>query len=333
MVGISHVAFRELVREYVPPEVEPILFTEMLSTRRIPSQRLETAEFLRCAPGERRFVPQLLGNEERFIRPSVSKLERLSPWGFDINMGCPASQTLKHNWGVLLMGDERYAAEVVRVTRSCTKLPLSVKLRSGPHGAHDVRYLKGFTSALESEGADWLTVHARPRLAGHTGAAAWEVVGEIAAARSIPVVANGDIQTAEDAIRLLRDYPVDGAMIARAATVRPWILWQIAHRLGLRSAPPGREGRVPPATLEEESREYFKACLRLGELLILFFGDSPGALKRLHFFVTTGTRWFFFGHAFWRATQKAKSVAEAMTLISRYAETTPHPMVERASLA
>lgn len=332
MVGISHVAFRELVRSYLPVGLEPLLFTEMLSTRRIPSQRLDTTEFLRSAPGERRFIPQLLGNEERFITPSVRKLEQLCPWGFDINMGCPASQTLKHNWGVLLMGDRRYAAEVVRIARGSTSLPLSVKLRSGNAATHDVAYLKEFTAALEEAGADWLTVHARPRLAGHSGAAAWDVVGEVAQARTIPVVANGDIQTADDALDLMRAYPVDGAMIARAATVRPWILWQIAHRLGMRDAPAGREGELPPQSLEQESREYFRACLRLADLLILYYGDSAGALKRLQFFITTGTRWFFFGHAFWRAMQRAKSVADAASLIQRYADTHAHPMVARASL-
>src|SRR5206468_3231088 len=101
------------------------------STRRIPNERLATTNELRSAPGERFFVPQLLGNEERFIAPSINRLMQLNPWGFDINMGCPVSHSLKHNWGVRLMGDIPYAASVVRMVKRHSPLPVSVKLRGG----------------------------------------------------------------------------------------------------------------------------------------------------------------------------------------------------------
>src|SRR5262249_20737035 len=82
MVGVTHVAFRELIRAYPPPGLSPLLFTEMLSTRRLPSQDPYRDEILFSSPGERAFIPQLLGNEERFIAPSIEKLMRQGPWGF-----------------------------------------------------------------------------------------------------------------------------------------------------------------------------------------------------------------------------------------------------------
>ena len=100
----------------------------------------------------------------------------LSPAGIDINMGCPVSKVLKHNWGVALMGDIRYAEEVVRTTRRLTSLPLSVKMRTGLKD--DPEYLVDFARMLEQAGADWVTLHppnsvsapARPSQLGVTSA-------------------------------------------------------------------------------------------------------------------------------------------------------------------
>ncbi|MCX6124237.1 MAG: tRNA-dihydrouridine synthase family protein, partial [Proteobacteria bacterium] len=184
MVGLSHVAFRELVRSYTPASINALCFTEMLSTRKLPSERLHDTNELRVADNERHFIPQLLGNEERFIAPSVQKLSLLYPWGFDINMGCPQSHILKHNWGVRLMGDPAYAAEVVRMVKRSTSLPVSVKLRGGADADVDLNYLLKFTDALEQAGLDWLTIHPRPKAAKHDGPANWSVVGEVAKSRS-----------------------------------------------------------------------------------------------------------------------------------------------------
>lgn len=348
MVGISHVAFRAMLRRYVPVGLDPLIFTEMLSTRRLPTERLDTTAELRCTEaeksGEDRFVPQLLGNEERFIRPSVVKLGALNPWGFDINMGCPATHVLKHNWGVRLMGEPSYAADVVRMVRDATDRPVSVKMRGGSDKICDLGYLDEFTQALEEAGADWITIHARTREQGHEGRADWELVGEIARRRRIPVIANGDIQTAADATSVLRDFGAGGVMIARAATVRPWILWQVAEDLcaelhagpggdhSVLLAPPGRAGEKAPRTRAEESREYFRACLALIDELEFYFPDRPeDALKKFSFFAATGARWFMFGHAFWALTKKAKSTGHLRELVADYRDRFDHPLKERIS--
>ena len=169
MVGLSHVAFRELIRVYTPPSIDALIFTEMLSSRRLPSARLERAENLFVAENESYLVPQLLGNEERLIAPSIEKLLELRPWGIDINMGCPKNKTLSHNWGVLLLGDKNYAAEVVRVTKKNSPVPVSVKLRAGMGDKIDLNYLDEFTAALEEAGVDWMTIHCRPRKQKHPG--------------------------------------------------------------------------------------------------------------------------------------------------------------------
>ncbi len=333
MVGISHVAFRELVRSYTPVGLNALRFTEMLSTRKLPSERLHTTRELRVSDGETHFVPQLLGNEESFIAPSVKKLMQLSPWGFDINMGCPQSHVLRHNWGVRLMGDASYAADVVSMVKRHSPVPVSVKLRGGADKDLDIKYLKDFTHALESAGADWITIHARPRAAKHEGPANWNIVGEIASARKIPVVANGDIQTAQDALTVMREFGCAGAMIARAATARPWIFWQIAEDLGLDVKPPGRESELAPRTPAEEAQEFYRAFLRLIDLVEFYFGEGDGVeeygLQKLRFFAATASKWFMFGHSFWRLTTKSKTFDEMRERVTHYVATTEQSMIDR----
>lgn len=334
MVGLSHVAFRELIRHYTPRNLKPLVFTEMLSSRLLPQEKLETAEHLQLAwGGEKPFIPQILGNEEKFIAPSIAKLMALEPWGIDINMGCPVTHTLRHNWGVQLMGDRKYASEVVAITKRHSPVPVSVKLRSSPGEGEDLPYLLDFTDALESAGADWMTIHARPRGRKHHGAANWSVVGEVAKARSIPIVANGDIQIADDALQVVREHGADGAMVARAATARPWILWQIAQRLGNDEAPWGREGERAPETLEEEGREYFRACLLFADLLVQYGGDTESNLKRLRFFIGLSSQWLHFGHSFWKRCMKGNSIAHVRATIAAHGAEFPQALKSRVSFS
>ncbi len=321
MVGLSHVAFREWVRGYTPPGLQALRFTEMLSTRRVPSQNVQHSSFLRTAAEEQYFIPQLLGNEERFIAPTIAKLAPKNPWGFDINMGCPVKHTLKHNWGVRLMGDPDYAAEVVRITKRHTNLPVSVKLRGGSEEVTDLEFLDTFTAALADAGADWLTIHARPRAAKHSGAANWEVVRTIRQKRAIPVVANGDIQTADDALRVVQDMQIDGAMIARAATVRPWVLAQIAQRLGFDAGePPHLAGRALPWTVSEEATEYGQALMTLLDLLEQYVENEADRLHSFLFLCVTGSPWFSFGHSFCRQVRRCKTTYELRAFLIHYRE-------------
>lgn len=331
MVGLSHVAFRELIRAYTPVEVTPLIFTEMLSSRRLPSERIERAENLFVAENERGLIPQLLGNEERFIAPSVEKLMELNPWGIDINMGCPKKKNLSHNWGVLLLGDKDYAAEVVRVTKRHSPRPVSVKLRAGLGDSIDVDYLDSFTKALEEAGADWLTIHCRSSHQKHHGKANWDVLTELSQRRKIPVVANGDVQTAQDAVRLIRDFGVDGAMVARAATARPWILWQIAQELGYSESARSRALEKPPMTPEEEGQEYFQAVLRFAFLLKKYFGPSEGSLQKLKFYIGVSSPWLPFGHHFWKLIHASREFDQAVERIEQYAVENPQPLRARVS--
>lgn len=328
MVGISHVAFRALIRSYLPAGCSTLLFTEMLSSRRLPSERVgDTPLTYVMEGGERDLVPQLLANEERFISESVKKLEAIAPAGIDINMGCPVKQALSHNWGVALMGDIGYASGVVSVARRHVRQPLSVKMRSGL--TENLSYLLDFVQAMQDSGADWVTLHPRIQPQGRRGRASWETIGNARDAVTIPVVGNGDVQTADDVLAMRADTGCDGVMVARVATARPWIFWQVGEALGL-PPPPGREGERAPRTPEEEGREYRRALLFFVDQLRNWFTPEE-ALRRLRFFVAWGHRWLPFGHHLWAQMTKVQDLHAARAAVEGFFEN-PHAMRERTSL-
>jgi tRNA-dihydrouridine synthase B len=328
MVGISHVAFRALVRSYLPAGASTLLFTEMLSSRRLPSERVgDTPLTYVLEGGEADLVPQLLANEERFIRESVQKLEAIAPAGIDINMGCPVKKALSHNWGVALMGDIRYAAEVVSVARRYVRVPLSVKMRSGL--TENVPYLIEFLQAVEGAGSDWVTLHPRIQPQGRRGRASWEAIAEARDAVRIPVVGNGDVQTAEDVLAMRSQTGCDGVMVARAATARPWIFWQIGEEMGF-PAPAGREGEQAPRTPEEEGREYGRALRFFVDQLEKRFTPEEG-LRRLRFFVAWGHRWLPFGHHLWSQMAKAHDLTQTRAALEVFFQY-PHSMMARTGL-
>ncbi|MBY0275203.1 tRNA-dihydrouridine synthase family protein [Candidatus Binatia bacterium] len=327
MVGLSHVALRQTVASYLPHGSETLLFTEMLSSRRLPTERIGDRPETTFAEHER-LVPQLLANEERFIAASLDKLAKMRPAAIDINMGCPVSKALKHNWGVALMGDPSYAEEVVRLTVKHSPWPVSVKLRTGL--SDDPDYLVDFARMLESAGAAWLTIHPRIASQQRRGNPRWEYIARVRDAVRIPVVGNGDVQTAADAIALLRATGCDGVMIGRASVARPWIHWQIAEALGL-PPPPGREGAAAPSDGFAEGAEYARALGCFLDVCERSF-QPDDALKRLKFFVHWGGRWLDFGHELWRRMTNVRSLDDART-ITREFFAVPQRMTARTTLA
>lgn len=326
MVGLSHVHLRTLVRSYLPEDATTIWPTEMLNSRKLPKEDLSQTAETRRLDSEVGLCPQILGNEETEISESVKKLLDWGAEGIDINMGCPVKKALRHNYGVALMGDANYAAEVVAMTVRHSSLPVSVKLRSGLTENED--YLLSFIKGLESAGASWITLHPRIASQKRRGEAKWDQIKTVRDQIEIPVIGNGDIQTSDDALDMLSETGCDMAMIGRAMTARPWIFWQLGERLGLKS-PLGRTGPAPK-TSEEEGAEYGRSVLMMLELMRQE-ARSDLALRQFRFFVKTGSPWLLFGHSLYAITTQAKDFDEMEILVKKFFSC-PQPMSLRTEL-
>lgn len=326
MVGLSHCAFRQLLREYLPKEAVTLWPSEMLNSRRIPDEKLAKIPEAMTWGNENFWVPQILANEEDKIKRSLVKLFDHGAQGIDINMGCPVQKALKHNYGVALMGDSDYAAEVVRLTCHYTQGPVSVKLRAG--AVTEKEEWLTFVKKLEQAGANWLCLHPRTASQKRRGRADWSQISALVAAVKVPVIGNGDIQCVEDIFAMLAQTGCDMVMAGRVLTARPWLFWQLGERLGW-GPPQGKEGRAPQ-TPEEEGREYGRSLIRLTELLEGCFSERL-ALKKFQFHVKTGAVWLPFGHSLYALMTKMKSFEEARVALLQFFESS-HRMSLRTDL-
>ncbi len=157
----------------------------------------------------------------------------------DINMGCPAKKVCTKWAGSALMRDEPLAIAIVAaVVAVCAPrgVPVTLKMRTGWCDAE--RNAVALARAAESAGVAMLTVHGRTREQGYTGAAEYDTIAAVKAAVRVPVVANGDIHSADKARLVLRHTGADALMIGRAAMGRPWIFREIAHELATGQALP-----------------------------------------------------------------------------------------------
>ena len=307
MVGLTHVALRLVVRHYMPVNAQTPWPTEMLNSRRLPNEKVGfTPETLR-AEEETFLVPQILGNEEVAIRESVKRLEAWGAQGIDINMGCPVQKALKHNYGVALMGDSKYASDVVRMATQSTSLPVSVKLRAaGTNG--DFKYLLDFVQGLRQSGAAWVCLHPRTAEQKRRGSADWSQIKALREAVDFGVVGNGDIQTSDDVYQMKEQTGCDLVMSGRGLAARPWMLWQIAEDQGF-EIPEHLKNREAPRTPEEEGAEYGHCLLRFCELCEKYFGEDLG-LRKVRFYIRTTNVWLQFGHTLTSISAKSRNFKE-----------------------
>jgi tRNA-dihydrouridine synthase B len=156
----------------------------------------------------------------------------------DINMGCPAKKVCNAAAGSALLEDEALVARIVEAVVAAVDVPVTVKIRTGP--APDRRNAVRIARLVESAGAQMLAIHGRTRACMFEGAAEYATIAEVKSRIRIPVIANGDISTPEQAQEVLRRTGADGIMIGRAAQGRPWLFRSITHYLstGERLAPP-----------------------------------------------------------------------------------------------
>jgi tRNA-dihydrouridine synthase C len=191
-----------------------------------------------CTPAGVPVRAQLLGSDPVCLAENAAKLAALGPAGIDLNFGCPAKAVNRHRGGAVLLDEPELIAEIVSAVRRAVPaaMPVSAKMRLGYHDAH--RALE-CAHAIAGSGAGELVVHARTKLDGYRPPAYWERISEIRAAVSIPVVANGEIWSVDDAVRCREVSGCHALMLGRGMVSDPGLALAIASpgQLGAQGLP------------------------------------------------------------------------------------------------
>ena len=227
MAGVSDKIFRQLCKE----RGADVLVTEFVSAEGVFRRNERTREYLDFDECERPLGVQLFGGHaEHMAEAGRNVIDWVRPDFIDLNFGCPVNKVVAKNGGSALLKDcPALAAVAGAVVKATAPLPVTAKIRIGwcenSINAPDVARI------LEDLGIAAIAVHGRTRSQGYSGAADWEVIGEVAAAVNVPVIGNGDITCAADVARRRAETGIAGVMIGRAAMSTPWIFEQIKHEL------------------------------------------------------------------------------------------------------
>ena len=234
MAGVTNSVFRRICKA----RGADILTTEFVSADGILHRNERTEHYVDFTPEEHPLGVQLFGAEpDQLARGATAVVDWKQPDFIDINFGCPVNKVVCKNGGSALLRDGALLAAIASaVVRAVAPLPVTAKIRTG----WDAQSVNATDNArrLEDAGIRRLTIHGRTRAQGYSGEADWGVIAEAAAAVRIPVVGNGDIDSAAVALHRWQQTPVSGLMVGRAAMTSPWIFQEIKAAFHGGDAPP-----------------------------------------------------------------------------------------------
>ena len=216
MAGITNLPMRLMARECGAS----LTFTEMVSVNGLTREGRKSFDLLKSVPADRPIGMQLFGDDAEMLAEAARLVEGYGEL-IDINMGCPVRKVVGTGAGSALLKEPLKVAGIIRSVRAATRLPFTVKIRTG--------WVCGDDSFLEigriaqEEGCDAVTLHPRSRAQMFDGKADWSRIAELKDALDIPVIGSGDLFTAADVALMLAETGCDAVMIARGAMGNPWI--------------------------------------------------------------------------------------------------------------
>jgi len=261
MAGVSESPFRRLCRQHGAD----VVVTEFLSAEGIRRENEATWGKLRFGPDERTIGVQIFGADPTAMGDAARLVSDVfQPDFIDINFGCPVKKVVKRNGGSGCLRDLNLVQGVIRAVSSATSLPVTVKIRSGWN--EEMRDPVAIALRCQDAGARALTLHPRTRTQMYSGNARWDEIAAVVDALEIPVIGNGDIKTAADALRMREHTRCAGVMIARGSFGQPWIFAQARALI---------DGTPVPAT--PSVAERFAIALQHAAMVQSYEADPEGA--------------------------------------------------------
>ena len=278
VAGYTDRAFREICRSFGAE----LVFTELVSAEGIRRKNRKTVVLMEHGPGEGPVGIQLFGSDPEAMADAVLPVLSFRPAVVDINCGCPVPKVTKNGAGAALMRQpERIGAIVDAVRRrieECgSRTPVSVKIRSG-WDPSSITYREAARSAVAA-GAAFVTIHPRTRSQGYGGKADWAHIAALKSIIPVPVIGSGDLHSAEDARRMLRETGCDAVMFARGAFGNPFIFRETRALLLPRDA-----SEPPDPAAHRDHIERLDTAMKHLRLAMEYTGEEAACREmRKHF--------------------------------------------------
>ncbi|MCT2085338.1 tRNA dihydrouridine synthase DusB [Microbacterium enclense] len=282
MAGITNTAFRRLCREYGAG----LYVSEMITTRALVERNDTTMRLIRHHKSETPRSIQLYGVDPATVESAVRMIvEEDHADHIDLNFGCPVPKVTRRGGGAALPWKLTLFREIVeRAVRAAGDRPLTIKMRKGIDPDH-LTYLEAGRIA-EGAGVASIALHARTASEFYSGNADWSAITKLKeTVTSVPVLGNGDIWSAADAVRMMDETGCDGVVVGRGCLGRPWLFGDLARALG-------RPGAAAGAPVDATLGFVAQAFRRHAELLVEFFEDEGRGCRDIRKHVA----WYFKGY-------------------------------------
>ncbi|MER1959060.1 MAG: tRNA dihydrouridine synthase DusB [Solibacillus sp.] len=263
MAGVCNSAFRLTVKEFGAG----LVYAEMISDKALNTRNQKTMDMLYIDERENPMTLQIFGGDKENLVEAAKYVDKYTTADIiDINMGCPVNKIIKCEAGAKWLLDPNKIYEMVSAVVDAVDKPVSVKMRIG----WDDEHVFAVENALAAEraGVSAIAMHGRTRMQMYEGKANWDVLAEVKKHINVPFIGNGDVETPQDAKRMLDHTGADAVMIGRAALGNPWMMYQTVRYL--------ETGELLP---EPSLREKMDVCLLHFERLKALKGEKIAVLE------------------------------------------------------